>query len=163
MREKQSNDGIIIRRSKLTNPSSLCVSLSLCVCVCVCSNGKLFKAKKLVLAAGAWTNDLLTHLDQQLDLEIWAMHWGHYRVDPKLRQEYPQWFCFRKEDERRWDGGLYYGFPAEGKDDMIKVGIDFCPEDPEFRMRRMADYTYVLHYVPKSTLSSSQALILSKK
>merc|ERR1712176_421450 len=107
-----------------------------------CSDGKLIKANQVVLTAGAWTNDLLDHVDMQLDLEIWAMHWGHYRVSEALKREYPQWFCFRKEVPEKWDGGLYYGFPIEGDDPLIKVGIDFCPEEPEFRMRRMADYNY---------------------
>ena len=113
-----------------------------------CSDGKLFKSKQVILTAGAWTNDLLEHVDLQLDLEIWAMHWGHYRVQEELKHKYPQWFCFRKEVPEKWDGGLYYGFPVEGDDSMIKVGIDFCPEDPEFRMRRMSDY----NYTPNSTI-----------
>ena len=68
------------------------------------------------------------------------MHWGHYRVDPELKHKYPQWFCFRKEVPDLWDGGLCYGFPCEGDESVIKVGIDFCPDHPEFRMRDMADY-----------------------
>ena len=105
-----------------------------------CADGKLFRSNKVVLATGAWTNSILGHLDAELDLELWAMHWGHYRVDPELKHKYPQWFCFRKEVPDLWDGGLYYGFPCEGDESVIKVGIDFCPDHPEFRMRDMADY-----------------------
>merc|ERR1711924_528828 len=47
-----------------------------------------------------------------------------------------------KEVPEKWDGGLYYGFPIEGDDNMIKVGIDFCPDEPEFRMRDMKDFNY---------------------
>merc|ERR1712176_1307651 len=107
-----------------------------------CSDGKLIKANQVVLTAGAWTNDLLDHVDMQLDLEIWAMHWGHYRVSEALKREYPQWFCFRKEVPEKWDGGLYYGFPVEGDEPIIKVGIDFCPDDPRFRMRSMSQFNY---------------------
>ena len=62
------------------------------------------------------------------------MHWGHYRVDPELKHKYPSGSASVR-GPRLWDGGLYYGFPCEGDESVIKVGIDFCPDHPEFRMR----------------------------
>lgn len=77
--------------------------------VIVTSAGKVLQASKVVLAAGAWTNDLLAHLGGKMDLEVWRVHWGHYEVDPEVAQKLPQWFHFAKEAPDGWDGGLYYG------------------------------------------------------
>jgi len=55
---------------------------------------------------------------------VWNVHWGHYKVSPEVAKTLPQWFCFQKEQEGSWDGGLYYGFPSEDKnsaDPVIKV------------------------------------------
>ena len=129
--------------SLYTNTSVLDVGIPLPGKVHItCSDGNIIKAKQVILAAGAWTNELLKHLDSELDLEIWLMHWGHYRVQKELKERYPQWFCFRKEVPQKWDGGLYYGFPIESEEPIIKVGIDFCPEDPRFRMRSMSQFNY---------------------
>lgn len=79
------------------------------------------QAKRVVLAVGAWTNELLAHLGVQLDLEIWRMHWGYYRVHRPLTARFPQWYCFQAPGAHPWDGGLYYGFPIEGQESAIKV------------------------------------------
>ncbi|MBX3190981.1 MAG: FAD-dependent oxidoreductase [Labilithrix sp.] len=69
----------------------------------------------LVLAAGAWTNDLLAHQHLRLDLEIGSMLWGHYAVDPAAAGRFPQWL-------RLSSGGSCWGFPAhEGR---IRVAVD---------------------------------------
>ncbi len=87
-----------------------------------------FEADKLVLAVGGWNNNLLDHFDQHLDLEIWSMLWGYYRVAKQYRENYPQWFCFQQENLETGDGGLYYGFPCHDLDSsLIQVGIDWCP------------------------------------
>ncbi|CAG9460430.1 unnamed protein product [Pedinophyceae sp. YPF-701] len=106
------------------------------------SRNRFIRCKKLVLSPGAWVNDLLAHVGVQLDVEVQSVHWGHYRVRPELRDQMPQWFCFLKEKPGTWDGGLYYGFPAETEEPVIKVGIDFTPEDPRFRTRTMAEFNY---------------------
>jgi hypothetical protein len=43
-------------------------------------------------------------------------------VQPSLLSQYPQWYCFGKERPATWDGGLYYGFPAESDEPVVKVG-----------------------------------------
>lgn len=63
-------------------------------------------------------------IPQRARLQVWNVHWGHYKVSPKLAQSFPQWFCFQKEKEDSLDGGLYYGFPPETSDPVIKVGAD---------------------------------------
>ena len=104
-------------------------------------DGISLEADKLVLAVGSWTNDLLSHFSQQLDLELWSMLWGYYRVDPQYRESYPQWFCFQQENHETRDGGLYYGFPCHDLESgLIKVGIDWCP--PEYRAKRMQDFRW---------------------
>lgn len=112
------------------------------------SNGRLLRAKSVVLCAGAWTNDLLKPLGVQLDLEVHNMHWGHFEVEDGA--DIPQWFCFRKEkndspddDPAKLDGGLYYGFPRhhEGST-VVKVGVDWCPDTSKFRTKSMAEFCY---------------------
>ena len=103
------------------------------------NQGLLFSTTKIVLATGAWTNELLTHFQQNLDLEIWSMLWGYYQVDKREQEHFPQWFCFQKENLSTGDGGLYYGFPCHDSDSsLIKVGIDWCP--PEYRTKTMKDF-----------------------
>jgi glycine/D-amino acid oxidase-like deaminating enzyme len=75
------------------------------------SSGTIFVTDKLVCCAGAWTNNILGHLGVQLDVEVWKVHWGHYKL--KEGAQSPQWFHFGKDD------GLFYGFP--GKDGIAKV------------------------------------------
>ena len=98
-----------------------------------------FLANQVVLTAGAWTNDLLSSFTEPLDLEIWSMLWGHYRVEKAKRDQFPQWFCFQKENPAKNDGGLYYGFPCHTLEtSVIKVGIDWC--SPELRTKSMSTF-----------------------
>ena len=98
-----------------------------------------FLANQVVLTAGAWTNDLLSSFTEPLNLEIWSMLWGHYRVEKAKSDRFPQWFCFQKENPTNNDGGLYYGFPCHTLEtSIIKVGIDWCP--PELRTKSMTTF-----------------------
>jgi sarcosine oxidase len=103
------------------------------------STGRCLKASKVILAVGAWTNDLLSGFARPLALDIWSMLWGYYRVQAQYQAQFPQWFCFQRANPETGDGGLYYGFPCHTPDThLIKVGIDWCPE--ELRTRRMKDF-----------------------
>ena len=103
------------------------------------STGRDFAASKIVLAVGGWTNDLLAYFNQSLDLEIWSMLWGYYRIDRHYCDRFPQWFCFQQANSQTGDGGLYYGFPChDAEGNLIKVGIDWCP--PQRRTRTMQDF-----------------------
>ena len=87
------------------------------------SKGAHIHASRVILAAGAWTNDVLRLLGVQLDLEIWAVHWGHALIDPLRREQYPQWYSFGRERPATWDGGLYYGFPPDTDEPVAKVSL----------------------------------------
>ena len=94
----------------------------------ITSEGRLIKAKKVVVAAGAWTNKVLASLGCALDLEVHSVAYGHYRLTEEAAGRFPQWFCFRK-GRGGMDGGLYYGFPPEDPAvPVVKVGIDFTPD-----------------------------------
>lgn len=125
------------------------------------SDGRRIRARRVVLAAGAWTNELLKYLSLRLDLEVWNVAWGHYEVDPDALSHFPQWFHFEPEmgsetengvqatssrERHTWDGGLIYGFPPEDPERaQVKVGVDFTPDDPRFRTKDMASFQYEAH------------------
>ena len=75
----------------------------------------------MALTVGAWTNEVLSHLEMQLSLEIWKVHWGHYYVDPAVQHRLPQWYKFCKLRPGSWDEGLYYGFPPENAEPVVKA------------------------------------------
>ncbi|KAL0039386.1 hypothetical protein WJX79_005724 [Trebouxia sp. C0005] len=91
------------------------------------SEGRTIMAKRLGLTVGAWTNDVLAHIGMTLPLDIWKVHWGHYYVDPAIKESLPQWYKFGKLQPDSWDEGLYYGFPPEASEPVVKVGVDFAP------------------------------------
>ncbi|KAK9803185.1 hypothetical protein WJX72_011723 [[Myrmecia] bisecta] len=128
--------GVEVTHISVPLPSQVCVRTKA---------GRQLTAKRVILAVGAWTNDLLAHVNVRLNLEIWNMHWGHYYVDPQLRAQYPQWYCFGKGRPATWDGGLFYGFAAENSEPMVKVGVDFAPDLPLFRTSSMADFRWEPH------------------
>ena len=103
----------------------------------VTEDGEAIMANSCVISAGAWTNEVLKMADlPTLDLKIWQVQWGHYKVeDPSVAASIPQAFFFRKTDADV-DGGLYYVFPAnatecldEDGSSYVKVGVDFKTGD----------------------------------
>jgi len=51
------------------------------------------KGKKAIITSGAYSNDILSSLNIELDLNIWEMVYGYYATDPKLGNLYPcAWF-----------------------------------------------------------------------
>lgn len=111
----------------------------------VTSEGRVFVARRAVLAPGSWAHEVVSLVGRPLDLEVHNVHWGHYEVEPSMLKEYPQWFCFKKHEPGSWDGGLYYGFPAQSDAPVIKVGIDFTPDDPRFITPTMAGFNREPH------------------
>lgn len=95
-------------------------------------NGEVILADNCVLAAGPWTNEVLKLAElPQLNLKVWQVQWGHYKVDdPEVAKSIPQAFYFRKPINEL-DGGLYYVFPANATECMgdgssyVKIGVDF--------------------------------------
>lgn len=85
------------------------------------SKQRTITAKRMALTVGAWTNEVLSYLGMQLSLEIWKVHWGHYYVDPAVLHRLPQWYKFCKLRPDSWDEGLYYGFPPEDSQPLVKA------------------------------------------
>jgi len=51
------------------------------------------KAKKAVVTSGAYTNDVISNLGVQIDLNIWEMVYGYYATNAGLGNLYPcAWF-----------------------------------------------------------------------
>ena len=92
------------------------------------STGRTVMTKRLGLTVGAWTNDVLSHLGMELPLDIWKVHWGHYYVDPAIKDSIPQWYKFGKLQPDSWDEGLYYGFPPEGSEPVVKVSVSVADQ-----------------------------------
>ncbi|KAL3927320.1 MAG: hypothetical protein SGARI_005358, partial [Bacillariaceae sp.] len=97
----------------------------------VLQNGQTVVAKSMILAPGAWTNQVMEqHFGMTMDLDIWRIHWAHYEIDENV--DVPQCFFFRKESECGNDGGLYYCFPTTATEScqatpgkkIVKVGHD---------------------------------------
>uniref|UniRef100_A0A7S4ARS2 Glutamate/phenylalanine/leucine/valine/L-tryptophan dehydrogenase C-terminal domain-containing protein n=2 Tax=Pseudo-nitzschia australis TaxID=44445 RepID=A0A7S4ARS2_9STRA len=102
-------------------------------------DGLTIKADNVVIAAGPWTNSVLESAGlPKLNVKVWEIQWGHYRVKKSVASSIPQAFHFRK-GQCEVDGGLYYVFPASAtespksskdvdNDDeytYVKVGVDF--------------------------------------
>ena len=88
--------------------------------------GRTIKAKRLGLTVGAWTNEVLAHLGMHFPLAIWKVHWGHYYVDPAVKDALPQWYKFGKLQPDSWDEGLYYGFPPESAEPIVQASPLSC-------------------------------------
>jgi sarcosine oxidase len=75
-----------------------------------------FIGKRLVIAAGAWTADLLPGLDLGLQVLQKQQHWFQLdRVDQKIENNFP---CFLLEQD---NGDCFYGFP-----EIDYLGMKVC-------------------------------------
>ena len=106
-----------------------------------------FNAKHLILAPGAWSNQVLLPLGLQLKLTIWQMTVAYYKVDTSL--QWPMWYEFGPKGNG--PEPLYYGFPPLAQADRIKVSADFtndtytdpgqCSYQPDPRiLAQMSDF-----------------------
>ena len=87
------------------------------------TKGRKIAARQMCLTAGAWTNEVLAHLHMQFPLEIWKVHWGHYYIDPAMHSSIPQWYKFGRIQPDSHDEGLYYGFPPQSPEPVVKVKL----------------------------------------
>ncbi|KAM0318272.1 hypothetical protein ACHAPQ_010760 [Fusarium lateritium] len=91
-----------------------------------------FQARKVILAADAWTNKLLAPLGAQIPLEVMQEQVTYFKPkEPALfnARQFPVWI-------RVVDGKSYYGFPTFGEP-TIKAGRDISnnrmsPEDRSY-------------------------------
>ncbi|MEU6485839.1 FAD-dependent oxidoreductase [Streptomyces sp. NPDC046887] len=89
------------------------------------------RAGKVVVANGAYANQLLEPLGTRLDLNVFEMALVTLRQrDPSAR--YPFWFVFQEPTEE--DTNLFYGFPPNAwqDTDLVRVG-------PVFEVNALAD------------------------
>ncbi|MGZ3181628.1 MAG: FAD-dependent oxidoreductase [Telluria sp.] len=88
-----------------------------------------FTADSLIIAAGAWSNNVFQPFGLQLNLEIWQMNVAYFQVDPSL--EWPMWFEFGPTVNGVQQ--QFYGFPPLERPGYIKVSCEFTNdkyEDP---------------------------------
>lgn len=81
-----------------------------------------FRARSLILAPGAWTNEVLRPFGMQFNFKIWQMTLGYFHV-AKDASKFPLWYEFGKQVDG--SPALYYGFPAREDNQAIKVSADF--------------------------------------
>jgi monomeric sarcosine oxidase len=103
-----------------------------------------YKARSLILAPSAWTNQVLAPFNIQLDLTIWQMTVAYFEAS---RRDYPLWYEFGEltathklafprlsmtqkhlADPASFapkTQALFYGFPMDEKPGHIKVSADF--------------------------------------
>ncbi len=72
----------------------------------VITNKATYTSKKLVITAGAFTNEVLKSLNLHIDLNIWEMSSAYFRRTTTNIQ-YPTWFVFQEPQNT----SLFYGFP----------------------------------------------------
>lgn len=92
-------------------------------------DGNVHRAQQLVLAAGAWTNQVLSMVGAHLPLEVTLEQVVYMIPDDSMRfhpARFPVWIWL--------DEPCFYGFPVFGSA-ATKVGWDRCqvPTDPETR------------------------------
>ena len=99
---RASGRATLLSRQKVTGVKSKPGEVS------VSTESGTFHARKLVLTAGPFTNQVLAHLGFELDLVTWQMVSCYFK---KTRSDvdFPSWFVFENEAEH-YDPGLYYGF-----------------------------------------------------
>ncbi len=95
----------------------------------VVAGGVAYRAEKLVIAAGAWTNRLLSHLDVEFPLEVTQEQVVYLEpIDPISfhPSRFPIWIWMHEPS--------FYGFPIFGEP-AVKVAWDRCEivTDPDQR------------------------------
>jgi glycine/D-amino acid oxidase-like deaminating enzyme len=80
-----------------------------------------FKAKNLIMAPSAWSNQVFEPFGIHLDLSIWQMNVAYFRVDPSL--QWPMWFEFGPEVNGVQQ--QFYGFPPLERPGYIKASCEF--------------------------------------
>lgn len=117
------------------------------------SDNSTIRTTHLILALGAWTKEFIKlYFDLELDLDIHSVSSIFYQSH-KQRFSFPQWFYFsEKTYTEHFQGchGLYYGFPERAVQNtkntsIVKIGIDYTPNEPRFRPHSMSSFDYTVH------------------
>jgi len=93
------------------------------------SGSEVVKAKKCVLAPGAYINSILKSLGIEIDLNIWEMVYEYYATDPGPKGTlFPcMWFQFLDPTEGdAAKSNLFYGFPSVpwGPPNLARIAVD---------------------------------------
>lgn len=93
-------------------------------CVTVVSDRRRYRAGHVVIAAGAFTDELLRPLGARADVHLYEMTTAYFRCREGTA-DYPTWFAFQEPTEE--DSNLFYGFGRRpwARDDLVKVAPDF--------------------------------------
>ncbi len=92
--------------------------------VTVVSDQRRYRAGHVVIAAGAFTSELLGPLGTRADVHLYEMTTAYFRCrEPSA--DYPTWFAFQEPTQE--DSNLFYGFGRRpwARDDLVKVAPDF--------------------------------------
>lgn len=86
-------------------------------------------AERLVIASGAYSNDIVESLGLHLELEIWEMVYEYYATDPGPNGTlFPSmWFQFENPtDGKPALSNLFYGFPTVpwGPPNLTRIAVD---------------------------------------
>ncbi|CAG8642459.1 4124_t:CDS:2, partial [Paraglomus occultum] len=105
---------------------------------------KSYSAKKVIITAGAYVNDVIKSLNFQIQLSIWEMVSMYFTMDAMMNPpvQYPSmWFQFQ-------DGcppNLFYGFPSVswGPQNQTRIAMDWASriiKDPSERQTCVSEY-----------------------
>lgn len=86
--------------------------------VSVTAGGETFRARRLVIAAGAWSNDALAHLGHRLPLEVTqeqVTYFASRDLEAFRPGRFPTWIWM--------DDPCFYGFPVFGEE-AVKIAQD---------------------------------------
>ena len=86
--------------------------------IAISAGGRSYRTRRLVIAAGAWTNDLLAHIGLQLPLTVHREQVAYYNaadLAPFGLDNFPVWIWM--------DTPCFYGFPVFGEP-AVKVAED---------------------------------------
>lgn len=73
--------------------------------IIVCTPMGDFTSEKLIITPGSYVNDVLSHFDLAMDIDIWEMSSAYYRRVKDVK--FPTWFVFQQHPLVN----LFYGFP----------------------------------------------------
>ena len=118
----------------------------------VVAGGTPYRCRKLVLAAGAWTNNLLAHFDHKLPLTITqeqVVYYGTPHFEEFMPERFPIWIWM--------DVPCFYGFPVYGEpgpkvsqdvggDEVTAETRSFVP-NPNYQARLDA---FVKQHIPRA-------------
>eukprot|EP01116_Phalansterium_solitarium_P008989 TRINITY_DN2296_c0_g1_i2.p1 TRINITY_DN2296_c0_g1~~TRINITY_DN2296_c0_g1_i2.p1 ORF type:complete len:483 (+),score=115.37 TRINITY_DN2296_c0_g1_i2:85-1449(+) len=121
-------------------------------------------AGKVLVTAGAYTNDVIKSLGIQLNLTIWENMTAYYEVDTQLSPIPHLWFQFLKTSDQPEGFDLVYGFPpfdwavpGHARVAIDHASVQYIDTVPEVRQRKVeADLEAAQKFVRDHVKGASQ-------